>query len=183
MKKNKKSKKLLLFTILIIILVISTYTLTKKLKRTNINIEYTINNQKYSLEENHIFNNDFPITLSWNTNETATITLPDNTEKTINKNYNITEIGKYKIKVGKTTKHFKVTSLAFNDVATVNIQEKTLTIIDINKVESITINNSTYTKAEGNIVNSFTLPRGTYTIIIMSTNGEKLESNTISIRK
>ena len=87
MRKNRKSKKILLILILVFIIIISICLLAKKIKHTNTNItiEYILNNQKHTLDDNQVFNNESPISLTWNTNKNAIITLPDKTEKSINK--------------------------------------------------------------------------------------------------
>ena len=98
------------FNFLFIPIIISICLLTKKIKQTNTNItiEYILNNQKHTLDDNQVFNNESPISLTWNTNKNAIITLPDKTEKNINKETSFTEVGKYKIKIGKITKEFEI---------------------------------------------------------------------------
>ena len=53
---------------------------------------------------------------TWNTNKNAIITLPDKTEKSINKETSFSEVGKYKVKIGKILRIMINTSIRISNI-------------------------------------------------------------------
>lgn len=178
MKKNKKSKKILLILILVFIIIISICLLAKKIKHTNTNItiEYILNNQKHTLDDNQVFNNESPISLTWNTNKNAIITLPDKTEKSINKETSFSEVGKYKIKIGKITKEFEIIEESIEQYISFDSSTNTITIKNSNNINSITINNEVFSKESNNIPTTYTFnKRGKYIVIVSTLTSKELQ--------
>ena len=187
MRKNRKSKKILLILILVFIIIISICLLAKKIKHTNTNItiEYILNNQKHTLDDNQVFNNESPISLTWNTNKNAIITLPDKTEKSINKETSFSEVGKYKVKIGKITKEFEIIEESIEQYISFDSSTNTITIKNSNNINSIyksgiinsiTINNEVFSKESNNIPTTYTFnKRGKYIVIVFTLTSKELQ--------
>lgn len=180
-KKKKQPKKYILSIVIVLICMTIFYVISHKKNNNSVssnleaNIQYIQNLITFPLENNSKLINDYPITITWDIKESGTITYPNKKTKTINKEILLSEPGKYKITVGKTSKEFEIIEENIEKYISFDASTNTITINNIDGIDNIEIDNSVFSKTENNIPTEYIFKsKGRYTININTVTNKAL---------
>lgn len=184
MKKKVILIIIIILTIFILLYVYNKIQLNKNNSSSNNNANTEIahisyirsNGDTVYINNNQKFNKDIPVQITWDSNATGIIYLPNQKKKTLNKKDSFNELGKYTIQVGKTSINFEIIDDTEERYFT-SFKNNVLTISNIEDIVSVSI--------DGEIINtdsSFTTPnKGTHEITII-TKTDKTFKQSKSIR-